>query len=131
MILVLALAIIFSGAIFWQTWYSSRAQMEEQIAREADLALEFDLAIRQYVAESVRPVAEQWSEEDEFIPELMSTSFVARNVFEKVRLLHAYNFNFSDMPDMTPWHVRNMSACPHCVQTCAEYLDESVLNPLI
>jgi len=47
--------------------------------------LNFDLAIRDYVAEKVRPVMFNMVSEGEFIPETMSTSFVARNIFEKVR----------------------------------------------
>jgi len=85
LVLVLALAIGFSTAIFYRTWAASRAQMEESMACEAELALEFDLAIREYVAESIRPVVEARVGIDEFIPEAMSTSFVARRIFEKVR----------------------------------------------
>jgi methyl-accepting chemotaxis protein len=48
------------------------------------LALEFDLAIREYVGESIRPEMAKRIGEDEFIVEAMSTSYIARRVFEKV-----------------------------------------------
>ena len=47
--------------------------------------LDFDLAIREYVAEKVRPVMFDLVGEETFIPETMSTSFIARSIFEKVR----------------------------------------------
>ena len=48
------------------------------------MALEFDLAIREYAAESIRPEMAKRIGEDEFIVEAMSTSYIARQVFEKV-----------------------------------------------
>ena len=85
LLFVLLLAIAFSGVIFYQTWSLTCAHVEELTTRQAELALEFDLAIRAYIGESVRPVVEARVEPDEFIPEAMSTSFVARSVFDKVR----------------------------------------------
>jgi len=103
LVLVLALAMVFSGAIFYQTWSSSRTQMKEAIAREAELALEFDLAIRQYVDESISPVVKQRVGKDEFIPEVMSSSFAARRIFEKVGLRFPdYVLKFSSDNPMNP-----------------------------
>ncbi|HUT10238.1 MAG TPA: DUF3365 domain-containing protein, partial [Thermoguttaceae bacterium] len=103
LLLVLALAVVLSGAVFYETWSSSRAQLEKAIAREAELALEFDLAIRQYVDESISPVVEQRVGKDEFIPEAMSSSFVARRVFEKVGLRFPdYVLKFSSDNPMNP-----------------------------
>ena len=102
-VLVLALAAAFSGAIFLQTWLSSRARVKRLTAREANLALEFDLAIRSYIAESVRPVVEARVGQEEFIPEAMSTSFVARSVFDKVRKRFPdYVLKFSSDNPMNP-----------------------------
>ena len=58
--------------------------MEKVTALQAELALEFDLAIREYAAESIRPEMAKRIGEDEFIVEAMSTSYIARQVFEKV-----------------------------------------------
>ncbi len=78
-------AIAFSGFIFSRTWSVASSHIKELTARQADLALEFNLAIRDYIGTSVRPVMQEMVGEDEFIPETMSTSFVARRIFDKVR----------------------------------------------
>ena len=49
------------------------------------MALKFDLAIRKYVANNIRPLMYELVGEDEFVPETMSTSYVARTIFEDVR----------------------------------------------
>jgi HAMP domain-containing protein len=76
---------VFSGFVLYRTWSQSNHQMQQLLAGQSELALQFDLAIRQYVAESVRPFAEHHLDEGEFVPEVMSTSFAARSIFEKVR----------------------------------------------
>jgi len=85
LIIVGVFAAAFSGFLFLQTWISTRRHLEEMTAREGALALEFDLAIRKYVAEHIRPEMERRAGQEEFIPETMSTSFVARSVFDEVR----------------------------------------------
>jgi len=55
------------------------------INQQLALALNFDLAIREYVAEKIRPLMFNLLGEGEFKPETMSTSYVARNIFNKVR----------------------------------------------
>jgi signal transduction histidine kinase/ActR/RegA family two-component response regulator len=68
--------------------YKVRSDHGDQVARlrdqQASLALEFDLAIRDYVAETVRPLVKKFVPPNEFIPEVMSTSYVARSVFERI-----------------------------------------------
>ena len=76
---------LFSTFVLYFTWSQNRSQMEDLLAKQSELALQFDLAIREYVAESIRPFAEQNVGQNEFVPETMSTSFVARSIFEKVR----------------------------------------------
>ncbi len=53
--------------------------------RQAALAMEFNLAVREYVAEEIRPRMTERVGPEEFVPEVMSTSYVSRSVFEKVR----------------------------------------------
>ncbi len=77
--------ILLSLDIGYLNWSTNTSQLDELLSAQARMALEFDLAIRSYVSESVRPFAEKHVAEDEFIPEVMSTSFVARSVFDKVR----------------------------------------------
>ncbi len=78
-------AVAFSGLVFLQTWFSTRGTMREMAERDGALALEFDLAIRNYVGEEIRPRVEQLIGESEFVPEIMSSTFVARSVFDDVR----------------------------------------------
>ncbi|MBN1816429.1 MAG: DUF3365 domain-containing protein [Sedimentisphaerales bacterium] len=77
--------ILFSLAGMIRTWISSRNHLFQLIDSQARLALEFDLAVREYVADYVRPFAEQAVSDGEFLPEVMSTSYAARDVFERVR----------------------------------------------
>ena len=78
-------AVAFSGFILFRTWYSTRTHVEQLTALQAVLALEFDLAIREYAGEVIRPEMARRIGSDEFIVEVMSTSYIARQVFEKVR----------------------------------------------
>lgn len=68
-----------------RNYYSNCRQLKHLINLQSELALAFDLAIREYVSESIRPFAEEKVGKDEFLPETMSTSFVARSIFEKVQ----------------------------------------------
>ena len=78
------LALIFSGIILYRAWSTTKAHTDELTSRQAELALEFDLAIRQYAAEAIRPAMEKRVGKDEFVIEAMSTSFISRSVFDKV-----------------------------------------------
>lgn len=81
----IALAAAFVAWDVYLGYSEAQESVMEQADREAALALAFDVAIRSYVAEEIRPVMEERIATDEFIPETMSTSFVARSIFEKVR----------------------------------------------
>ncbi len=84
-IVIGAFALFSSGLILYRAWSSAKAYTEELTAKQAELALEFDLALRDYAAESIRPEVAKLIGEDEFIVEAMSTSHIARSVFEKVQ----------------------------------------------
>jgi hypothetical protein len=60
------------------------AHVKDLMATQAAMALEFDLAIRDYVGKSIRPEMEKRVAPNEFVPEAMSTSFVARSIFQRV-----------------------------------------------
>lgn len=62
-----------------------RTHNEDLLDKQAALALEFDLAIRSYVADEIRPAMAKRVNKGEFIPEAMSSSFVARSIFDRVR----------------------------------------------
>ncbi|MFC1788294.1 PAS domain S-box protein [Thermodesulfobacteriota bacterium] len=78
--------LIFSAILLQSTYSLTTSNVEDLTKQQLSLALNFDLAIRDYVAEKIRPVMFNLVSEGEFIPETMSTSFVARNIFEKVRI---------------------------------------------
>lgn len=85
LLIIAGFSILLSVFLIARNCTSNIDRLQSQINLQTELALEFDLAIREYVAETVRPFAADHVGEDEFIPETMSTSFVARSVFEKVR----------------------------------------------
>lgn len=85
LIVVGVFTLLFAGCGLLRTWYSIRKHIQDLTASQAELALHFDVAIRRYVGDKIRPLMEQRVEKDEFIPEAMSTSFVARSVFDEVR----------------------------------------------
>jgi PAS domain S-box-containing protein len=80
-----AFVVLFSGFTIYRTWWSIQRHTDEAISRQTELALQFDLAIRGYVRDEVRPVMEKYVGKEGFIPETMSTSFVARDIFARVR----------------------------------------------
>lgn len=77
--------LIFSVILFYRTYTLIAANVENLTNQQLALALDFDLAIREYVAEKVRPLMFNLLSEGEFKPETMSTSYVARHIFNKVR----------------------------------------------
>ena len=78
-------AIFFSVFLFYQVYSLTNRRISDVVEQQAAMALKFDLAIRQYIAQNVRPLMYELLGDEEFIPETMSTSYVARSVFEDVR----------------------------------------------
>jgi PAS domain S-box-containing protein len=85
LIFVGIIIIICSTILVKRTYDSVTSNVANLTKQQLNLALNFDLAIREYVAETIRPMMFNLVGEEEFKPETMSTSFVARNIFEKVR----------------------------------------------
>lgn len=79
------LALAFSAFALHRAHAMSRQHARTLISRQAALALEFNLAIREYAAEHIRPTIEKHAGKDAFARETMSTSFISRSIFEKVR----------------------------------------------
>ena len=77
--------ILFSAFLLNHTYSITKKHVNEAVEKQAAMALHFDLAIRKYVAHQIRPRMYELLKEDEFIPETMSTSYVARAIFEDVR----------------------------------------------
>jgi PAS domain S-box-containing protein len=80
-----SIVLIFSTILFYRTYTLIIGNYENLTNQQLALALNFDLAIRGYVAENIRPIMFEVLSEGDFIPKTMSTSFVARNIFNKVR----------------------------------------------
>ncbi len=80
-----ALAVVFLGVVLLQTWCWTCRHIDDTAGRQAHLAVEFGKSLRNYVGRYVRPEMEKRVAPGEFIPEAMSTSFVARSVLEDVR----------------------------------------------
>ncbi len=78
-------ALAFSALILYRAWAEGKRQVESETATKAELALAFDLAIREYVDEAVRPEVERRIDPDDFVLEAMSTSYAARQIVGKVR----------------------------------------------
>ena len=76
---------LFSIFILYRAYSLTNERIKDGVQQEASIALTFDLAIRQYVAANIRPLMYQLVKNDEFIPETMSTSYVARRIFDEVR----------------------------------------------
>lgn len=79
------LVILFSAVMLHRTHVLMAAHVEDMLKRKLELALEFELAIRQYIYDEVQPRMFAMLSEDEFIPEIMSSSYVARRVLERVQ----------------------------------------------
>jgi signal transduction histidine kinase len=96
-------AVAFSIILLLIGWFTTRTHLKQITALQAELALEFDLAIRESVAESIHPVAIQNSSDDEAIVDIMSTTFVAHQVFDRLReRFPDYVIKFSSMNPRNP-----------------------------
>jgi len=85
LIYVGSIVLIFSAILFYRTYTLITDNFENLTNQQLSLALNFDLGIREYVAENIRPMMFSLLPEGRFEPKAMSTSFVARNIFNKVR----------------------------------------------
>ena len=77
--------IVCSTILIHRTYTSVDSYVENLTNQQLHLALNFEIAIREYVAETIRPIMFNLVGEGKFMPETMSTSFIARSIFEKVR----------------------------------------------
>ncbi len=78
------LLLIFAAAVLIGVRRHSKQDMKDVMVRQTEQAREFDLAIRKYVEDTIRPFAQQHVGDEEFLPELMSSTFIARSIFEDV-----------------------------------------------
>lgn len=78
-------AVLISSFVFYQIYDASRKHAHELLSQQAAMALEFNLAIREYAANKIRPAVEALAGKDVFLPDVMSTSYISRIIFEEVR----------------------------------------------
>lgn len=79
------LAVAFLVVVLARTLHWTHEHVDHTADLQARLVVTFDKALRDYVGDHIRPEMEKRVGPDEFIPEAMSTSFVARRVFEAVQ----------------------------------------------
>ena len=102
------LAVLFSVFVLYQTYDASRKHANELVNQQVNLALEFDLAIRKYVGQKIRPNVEKLMGRDGFNPETMSTSYISRSIFEDVRKKFPdYIIRFSSENPRNPSNMAN------------------------
>ena len=65
-VIVAVFITIFSLFLFYRTYLVSHEHVHQVVSQQAELALQFDLAIRNYVREKIRPVMFEFVAEDEF-----------------------------------------------------------------
>ena len=128
-----------AGVLIWRTWANTTERTRAMMDKQAALALEFDLAIRDYVGKEIRPVVRELIGEDEFIPETMSTSFVARSIFERVRKKFPDSIlKFSSDNPRNPANqagpdelamIDYFNANPHAKRQCQRWHEESADQP--
>ena len=82
---VAVFAVAFCALVSYRTYRATQEQIAHLLSEQTALAMQFDLAIRDYIGHTVRPAMEACLGPDRFEVETMSTSFVARSIFEKVR----------------------------------------------
>ena len=82
---IIIVTFFYSVFLLYQTYSLTNKRVRDVVEQQASMALKFDLAIRNYVKQNIRPLMYELLGEDEFLPETMSTSYVARSIFEDVR----------------------------------------------
>jgi PAS domain S-box-containing protein len=100
---VACFTLLLAGWLIYDAYVSQRQHTDQLLSAQADLALNFDLAMRKYVKEVIRPAAAERLGEESFVPELMSTSYVARRVFCSVQEeFPEYLLKFSSLRPRNP-----------------------------
>ncbi|HPM81481.1 MAG TPA: response regulator [Candidatus Anammoximicrobium sp.] len=106
-VLVGVFAVVFAVLVVWLTWHSTERNLMHLTDQQAELALTFDVAIREYAADAIRPAMADRVQPGEFVIEAMSTSYIARSVFEKVnRRFEDYFIKFSSE---SPRNTKNLA----------------------
>lgn len=102
------LAALISVFVFYRTYEASRMHAQELIKQQTSLALEFNLAIRDYATRVIRPIMQENLPPHGFIPEVMSSSFISRGIFGKVQeTFPGYIVRFASPEPRNPKNTAN------------------------
>jgi diguanylate cyclase (GGDEF)-like protein len=82
------LGIVFTGLTVLQTWRWSLEQVDTLSHEQTVLLIDVNNSIRKYIKEHIRPEMAKRIPRGEFVPEAMSTSFVARSILDQFRQKH-------------------------------------------
>jgi len=74
-----------TAGILYYSYCHTKEHVAELLERQNALALEFDLAIRDYVIDEIRPRMQHRVAADTFEPETMAGTYIARSVFERIK----------------------------------------------
>lgn len=116
---LLSLLIMMSGILVVSTYIAyktAETESEKDAYKTCFNILASVEASRTFVREKLRPIVKKIIDKDDFIPEAMSASFVARNQFE--------NF-LKDYPD---YHVKFASTNPRNPTNIADDIEISIIN---
>ncbi len=80
-----AVAILFSTLVFYEIYATTQHVADSMVRQQANMVMEFNMAIRKYVAETIRPGVEKIAGKDAFIPEMMSSALISRSIFEDLQ----------------------------------------------
>jgi two-component sensor histidine kinase len=112
-VISLSILLIILGFV---SYYEVRKNTEEEAFRIGERLVAEVEATRSYVREVLRPKTIKLIKTGEFIPEMMSASFVARNIFE--RFLKQY-------PD---YHIKFASLNPRNPINKADMIEKSIIS---
>jgi len=85
------LAILIIGALAFivfsvvRNYQLAKRHTDELIQQQAMLAMEYNLAVRDYVSHIVRPYLNEKLGDEDFNPQVMSSSYVSHKMFDRVR----------------------------------------------
>ena len=82
MVLLTSILLCF---LLYHQYIFIEAYNQNNVEQQASMALHFNLSIRKYVADNIRPLMYNLMGQDEFMPSAMSTSYISRSIFEDVR----------------------------------------------
>ncbi len=85
------LAILIIGALAFivfsvvRNYQLAKRHTDELIQQQAMLAMEYNLAVREYISHIVRPYLNEKLSGEDFNPQVMSSSYVSHKMFDRVR----------------------------------------------